>query len=745
MLFLVHTWAVSQEDPVRNCRIMGTVRDTHGDGITGASVVLEQLRLETRTDAEGFFCFKGVASGSYHLLVSCEGFQQLHSHPVFVDGSPTQVDLMLTASFRSQIVVTATRTERRLEKVPVRTEVMDRADINKVEARTLADAVEFVTGVRVENNCQNCNFSQVRLLGLDGAYSQVLIDSQPVMSAMSMVYGVDQIPAAMMERIEVVKGGGSALYGPGSIGGVINVIPREPSRNSGDVSTRLEWVDGKPAYSATASLNWVSQDKRTAMTAHGQSDDFSPVDVDGDGFTEAGEKDMQSLGFRLVQYALGGDAKATLDFSETREHRRGGDQLDRPEFMAEVAEAVDATRNTITANWFHSPKGGFDYRLTASYTGNQRDSYYGAGMDPNAYGDTENPLWIGDLQFNHLLKRHTVTWGVQWQTEDMIDRQPAYGRETNETYRNTGLFVQDDWFVNEQLELVLGARMDKHSQVDDAIMSPRVAVSYHPSEMLTWRLSSASGFRGPQIFDEDLHITQAGGEAQVISNHPDLKEESSWNHLLSMEWRPNLAHGAIGLVEVNAFHTQLKDTFLVQETDLPETDFVEFTRLNQGQATVQGVEINLGYAWSSRFKIEGGMVLQSSEFDQPEADFGVVEFFRTPDDYGVMSLFWRAPGDLDVVLASKYTGKMWVPHYEGPGIDEPVLERSPTFLTWDARLAKTFSSRSEPSTQWRIALGARNLTDEYQDDLDQGPQRDAGYVYGPRYPQSFYVTVGASF
>jgi outer membrane receptor for ferrienterochelin and colicins len=84
--------------------------------------------------------------------------------------------------------------------VPVRTEVVSRETIERTAARTLADAIEYTTGVRVENNCQNCNFQQIRLLGLDGAYSQILVDGQPLVSSLAQVYGVEHIPAQMIER-----------------------------------------------------------------------------------------------------------------------------------------------------------------------------------------------------------------------------------------------------------------------------------------------------------------------------------------------------------------------------------------------------------------------------------------------------------------------------------------------------------------------------------------------------------------
>ena len=625
----------------------------------------------------------------------------------------------------------------------MRTEVVRRETIERSEARTLADAVEFTTGVRVESNCQNCNFSQVRLLGLDGAYTQLLIDSQPLISSLAQVYGIEHIPARMIERIEVVKGGGSAIYGAGSVGGVINVIPRMPYRSGGVVEARSESIDGEQAFSFNAAFDWIAPNKDLYVSGFGQVDSMDPVDVDGDGYTELGVRDLTSFGVRAGYFALGGDARLSFDFAHVSEDRRGGNNLDLPEFMADIAEAIDTTRDVASLSWIHTPSSKFDYRLTLSHADTDRDSYYGAGMDPNAYGATDNPLLVADTQFNHHLGDHTVTWGLQYTRDKLVDEQPAYDRYIDDTYENTGIYLQDDWGLGEGWELVYGARVDDYSELDDPIVSPRVAIRYVPKTNLTWRLSVASGFRGPQVFDEDLHITQVGGEGQVIRNDPGLAEETSLSTSLGLEWTPVVGNG-IALIEANVFDTTLDDLFLVIEDDDPATDQFEFLRTNFGGAHVRGFELNLGWALGNTFQVRVGMVIQESELDDAEPDFGSTDFFRTPDTYGVGSLMWKATDSLELWLGAKYTGAMKAPHYAG-FIPEDRLETTDELLTLDLRAAWETGLFTEPTTRLRIAVGGRNITDEFQDDLDQGPDRDAGYVYGPRAPRSWYVSVGLEF
>lgn len=638
-------------------------------------------------------------------------------------------------------VVTGTRTKKALMDVPVRTELIKQADIDPIKPRTLADAMEFATGVRVESNCQNCNFSQIRLLGLEGPYTQILVDGQPIMSSLAQVYGIEHIPASMIDRIEVVKGGGSALYGPGAVAGVINIIPREPERNGGSIEGRYESMDGDTSnYSVRGNMDYVSPDKKTNMTFYGQIDEMDGWDENGDRFTDSAERELDSFGFRVNRYFLDDEGKFTLDYNRTKEHRRGGNKLNQPDFMADISEAVDTIRDSLSLTWSHKISDDFDYRFTASYVQTDRDSYYGAGMDPNAYGVTDNPLYILDSQFNHYFDEHTVTWGAQYQRDELEDKQPAYNRILDEEYSNTGFYLQDDWALNEEWELILGGRVDKSSELDDAIASPRLALCWSPTEVLNVRSSVAWGFRAPQVFDEDLHITQSGGEGQVIRNANNLDEESSISYMLGSEYTPPVGDGQLQL-EGNIFYTDIDDTFFVDETDDPATtNQTEFTRINRGGATVYGAEMNVGYKFTDRFRAEVGFVEQRSEYVDRETDFNTKEFWRTPNRYGALKFYWEDPEVVNLFLGAKYTGTMKVPHYAG-FIANDRMENSDSFVAWDASVSKRFKLGSSKSDNLKLTAGVRNFTNEYQDDLDQGVDRDAGYTYGPRFPRTFFVSL----
>jgi outer membrane receptor for ferrienterochelin and colicins len=690
------------------------------------------------------YCLAGLSVGGHvSLTISLDGFR---SETRIIDvpprGDAVSVDVTLQpAGFTDDVVVTATRTSRRLQDVPVRTEVVDKTLMRAIAARTLADAVEYTTGVRVESNCQNCNFSQIRLLGLEGPYTQILMDGQPVISSLAQVYGIEQIPARMIERIEIVKGGGSALYGSGSVGGVVNVISREPARPSGLFESRIDVTEGRPNYSNSGSIDWASRDRRTNATGFLQLDEVRPLDITGDGFTEVSMRQLRAGGGRASRYLLDGRGKLSGELTVLSENRRGGDQLQLPPEQANIAEWIDTRRVGASTTWFHSVNRSLDYRLTLAVADTHRDSYYGTGQDPNAFGVTDNALVVADSQVNQYIGRHTVSWGGQFTHEDLLDEQPAYARLTDATYRNAGLFAQDAWAFAPGWELVYGLRADKHSTVDRVIASPRVALMVTPGENINIRASIARGFRAPQAFDEDLHLSSVGGEVRIIRLDPDLREERSTNYMVGAEWRPEAGKGQ-ALFELNGFYTGLSDLFFARESDDPTTDAFEFLKINQGDARVYGMEANAGWGIGDEFILQGGVVFQRARYADPEPNFGSLDFFRTPHRYANLTATWTTERLGTVFAGIRYTGSMKAPHYAGY-IDEDRLETTPSFVTLDASIA--YPIYVTGNRRLTATLAGRNLTNAFQRDLDQGMFRDANYVYGPRFPRSVSAGLRVEF
>ena len=234
------------------CAIGGVVRDMKRQPLAGAVVTLVSGGAVLTTGSDGEFLFTSLSTGRHELVVVADGFAVAGDRVACTDGESVSLEFELAPAFGEELVVTGTRTAKRLAEVPVHTQIVPRSEIEMTASRTLADAVEYTSGLRVESNCQNCNFSQIRMLGLEGPYSQLLIDGVASVSSLAAVYGIEQLPARLIDSIEVVKGGGSATYGAGSVGGVINLISHRPSRTEAEVEASYLSIGGEPGFSLNA-------------------------------------------------------------------------------------------------------------------------------------------------------------------------------------------------------------------------------------------------------------------------------------------------------------------------------------------------------------------------------------------------------------------------------------------------------------------------------------------------------------
>jgi outer membrane receptor for ferrienterochelin and colicins len=199
------------------------------------TIKLQGTTIGITTDATGHYFLRNLPVGDFTLEVSMIGFKTITKAINIEAGKTMELNFELEESSTSlnEVVVSANRNETTRRTAPSLVSVLDMQTLDVTNSKTLSDGLKFQPGLRVENNCQNCGTTQVRINGMEGSYSQILIDSRPMIGALAGVYGLEQIPANMIERIEVVRGGGSALFGANAIGGTINIITREPIRNSG--------------------------------------------------------------------------------------------------------------------------------------------------------------------------------------------------------------------------------------------------------------------------------------------------------------------------------------------------------------------------------------------------------------------------------------------------------------------------------------------------------------------------------
>ncbi|MDW5289464.1 TonB-dependent receptor [Formosa sp. PL04] len=757
-----------------NTTISGTIT-SEGKPVAFASIYVKSGIQGIDTDENGAYSLN-VPLGEITLVVKYQGYLTQSKKITVTPGANQTINFSLTedALGLDQIVVTATRNQITKKEAPVIVNVLTSKLFRATESISLADGLDYQPGVRVETNCQNCGFTQVRLNGLGGQYTQVLVNSRPVFSALNGVYGLEQIPVSIIDRVEVVRSGGSALFGSNAIAGTVNIITKEPVNNSWDISSYLGYIDGQtPDRVVNMNASIVNEALTTGVTVYGMYRNRGAYDANDDGFSEITELTNNSLGAKAF-IKPNDNSKIGIDFTAINEYRRGGDQLDLSPQFTDVTEQLD--HNTIFA--------GLDYELfndarTNSLTAyvsvqnTDRGSYYG-GLGGgrthadsiaanNAFGSTKDMAVVAGVKFIHNFKNNDILiTGIEYQMNDTKDVINGYNRLIDQTVNNYGLYGQYEWKPTERFTALLGARLDyvdvdgyytiedieSSSEVNETVLSPRITLLYNISDVIQFRGGYARGFRAPQAFNEDLHIASVGGEQSFVILSDDLESEFSNAFTASLNFTKTFNKTQANFL-AEGFYTTLKNPFTIVSTGtpLPNGSILEETRNGEG-AYVAGTNLELTVSPNSALFFQGGITIQKSVYKEDqllfESDGSVVgeddvileEFPRSPNVYGFIMANWEMIDDLRLDVTANYTGTMVVPHIIS---DTGYMELVDTDDFFDMNIKLTYHFDPMDAFHVEVSGGVQNIFNSYQDDFDSGAGRDSTYIYGPNQPRTVYV------
>ena len=723
-----------------------------GEHLPYIVVVLKGTTIGVTTESTGHYLMRNIPEGTYTIEVAAIGYKTERREITVKKGISYEVNFTLEEDLIQieGVIVSATRSETTRRMSPTLVNVVGMDIYDKTNSTTVAQGLSFQPGVRVENNCQNCGFQQVRINGLDGQYTQILIDSRPIFSALAGVYGIEQLPANMVDRVEVMRGGGSALFGSSAIAGTINIITKEPVRNSASISHTTTSIGGSSALHNTTDINAsiVSEDNKLGLAIFGQNTSKDAWDANGDGFTELSRISGQTAGFRgYIKTGL--FSKITAEYHHLEEFRRGGDNLDLSPHEAMIAEQTKHGINTggLKFDWFSRDQ---KHRLNtfASIQHINRESYYGAGKDPNAYGRTLDLTWVGGAQYVYKFDRcifmpADLTAGLEYNEDYLRDNMWGYGRQTDQTVRIASAYAQNEW-KNEKWGILIGGRLDKHNLIDGLIFSPRANIRYNPTENINFRASYSYGFRAPQAFDEDLHIDNVGGTVSMIRLADDLSVEKSQSISISADLYRNWGEWQ-GNFLVEGFFTDLDDVFALKEIGFEDGILIK-ERHNESGARVFGGNLEGKIAYRNIFQLQLGLTAQNSKYKEARSWSDDVEatrnMFRTPDFHGYFTASYNPVKKLTLALSGTYTGSMLIEHHAGM-IDRNMTVKTSPF--WDMGFKAAYDFRIYNSFNLQLNAGIQNILNSFQRDFDSGADRDSGYMYGPTLPRCFYLGIKLNY
>ena len=722
-----------------------------------ATVALKGTTIGCASDASGHYKINNIPEGEYTIVVTALGYGTVEMPFTAVKKKTVEYNFTLLemATLVEEVVVSATRNETNRRQTSTVVNVASTKLFEGTASANLSEAMNFQSGLRVENTCGNCGAPQLRINGLEGQYSQILLDSRAIFSSLAGVYGLDLMPVAMVERVEVIRGGGSALYGSNAIGGVVNIITKDPVRNTLSLSNTTNFMeDGTPDINTSLGGAFVSDDYKFGAYVFGQIKNRGGYDRNDDGFTDITQLRSETLGFRAY-YKTSAHSRLTAEYHHIHDFRRGGDNLDSAPHMANICEQVDHNIDGGGLRWDYFPSMRHRASIYSSVQGIDRTSYFGADMNPDAYGTTQDMMFVAGGQYTYNYKAGLpaeLTAGLEYNLNTLNDHYIATDRTLQQQTSTIGLFAQNEW-KSDKFNFLVGFRLDKHNMIDKPIFSPRANVRYSPIDNLGLRLSYSSGYRAPQAYNEDLHIDALNHSVSIIEIDPELRPEFSHSLSLSADYYHNFGRVQTNIL-VEGFYTMLNDVFalkIIDEiTDESGNNFIYKRRYNAAGARVGGITAEAKLGIPNLFDVQLGYTFQKSQYVEPEQWSDAVEaqrtMFRSPDHYGYINSNVMITKQFKASVFGTYTGPMLVQHNAYTdifGVEHPDSEvRTESFWDFGCKLGYTFALSKLLSLE--LNVGVKNIFDSYQNDIDTGAGRDSSYIYGPSLPRTYFFGVKLS-
>ena len=773
--FLFVALSGSASDPVKkpqtDAMLFGGVKSA-GEHIPFATVTIKGTTIGTAADATGHFKLVNLPLGKQTVIITAVGFKPYSQELFFKPNTSITIHVELEHDNIGieQVIISADRNDKSRRYSTTIVNSINPKLFRRLQSITVSEGLNFSPGLRMENNCQNCGFSQVRMNGMEGPYTQILINSRPVFSGLAGVYGLELIPACIIERVEVIRGGGSAMYGSNAIAGTINLITKDPVSNafsiSGSYGSTGQTADAhNPAPDFNLNLNgsFVTDDNRTGFTMFGFYRDRNPFDANNDGFSELAMVNNSTLGGRFFQRVTT-RGKLTLDYFYLDEFRRGGNKFDVPLHESDITESVDHAIHSAAATFDLLLRETDEFSVFFSAQQVGRDSYYGANQDLSAYGETADFTYSAGTQYLRQLECFlfapaSFTSGIEIGGSRLRDDKLGFYNVEEGTHQgntrvadqqlfNEAAFTQLEWNAEKWIftaglrydHYLVSDKSDQGKDVTGNVLSPRLSLLYNLGTHWQARAGFARGFRAPQIFNEDLHIETSGSRQVLHRNDPDLKQESSNSYSASLNYTSDEGKWQFQFL-AEGFLTRLKNPFSNDYGVPDENGIVIYTRTNaENGGQVQGINLELNASPSNRWQMQSGFTLQKSLYDKPQ-EFNETRFFRSPCSYGYLSLNYRPGLNFNLSITGNYTGPMLVPYF-GPLLADPEsgeLRKSQSFF--DAGIKAAYTIKITDLVKTELNAGIKNIFNSYQNDFDTGIDRDPAYIYGPTLPRTIYFGI----
>lgn len=675
-------------------KVSGQLEDNAtGEMIAFANVVIASETIGGSTDINGRFSIDKVLAGKQKLVVSVLGYEKQTVPFVIKAGEHIHLGVIKVKANMlglDEVVISGTLKEMsRLESaVPV--EVYNKSFFRANPTPSVFESLQNVNGVRPQLNCNVCNTGDIHINGLEGPYTMVLIDGMPIVSGLSTVYGLTGIPQSLIERVEVVKGPASTLYGSEAVGGMINIITKQTSaapKAAVDIFT-----SGWGEVNTDVGVKYNLGNRVSALLGVNYFNYQNPIDNNNDGFTDLTLQNRISV-FNKLNIKRKDNRVFTIAGRYVYEDRWGGEmdwtRADRGGDEV-YGESIYTSRWETFGVYQLPTKETVNFQFSAN--GHSQNSVYG-----NTIYNADQYIGFGQLTWNKKMNRHDMLLGATYRYTFYDDDTPAtFNSETEINQASVthlpGAFLQDEFSINEFNKILVGVRYD-YNTLHGSILTPRVNYKWTSANKKNiLRFSAGNGYRVANVFTED-HAALTG--ARTIEFQGELSPETSWNGNINFVKKFYTKKNAIIGLDATAFYTYFTNRILPDyETDPNKIIYGNL----QGSSTSRGTSLNIDVALQNGFKALAGVTLMDVTVEENGDRFRQL---LTESVQGVWSVGYTFG---KIGLSIDYTGNLYGP------MRLPLLgelddrdEYSPWWSIQNIQMTKSLGKA------WEIYAGVKNL------------------------------------
>ena len=717
--------------------LQGKITTKDGEVIPFANIYVKKTKIGTSSNEDGNYELTNLPNGNYTVLISSIGYKTASVKITFNSGKKITKNFSLYEDGSlEEIVISGTLRPVSKMNSPVPVEVYSNTFFKKNPTPSVFESLQNVNGVRPQLNCNVCNTGDIHINGLEGPYTFVLIDGMPIVSGLSTVYGLTGIPQALIERVEVVKGPASTLYGSEAVGGIINIITKKPT-NAPKLTTDT-FVSSWGEVNTDIGLRYNLSEKTQGLLGVNYFNYQNRIDNNNDNFTDLTLQNRISL-FNKIDIERKSNKVFTIAGRYVYEDRWGGELDWERKFRGsdiKYGESIYTNRWETFGTYQLPTSENINFQFSAN--GHYQDSFYGT----DAY-DAEQLIAFGQFVYNKQIKeKHDILLGFAYRytfyddnTFATLDKDGVINQPS--IIHLPGVFLQDEISLNKQNKLLLGARLDYNS-VHGNIFSPRVNYKWNSKNNTdVLRVSVGNGFRVANVFTED-HAALTG--AREVEFDGELEPETSWNVNLNYVKKINTENAFITL-DGSLFYTYFNNRILPDyETD---SNKIIYANLN-GFSVSKGISINSDLLFTNGLSMNIGATLMDVSVNENNIKRRQL---LTESFSGVWSISYKFNSSFTLDYTGNLYGPMRLPLL---GENDKRAEHSPWYSIQNIQATKKFSNN------WEIYGGVKNLLNFTPDtnsinssnnpfdvgiDTEQNPELafDPSYVYASNQGIRFFA------